>query len=912
VTSRGPQIVGRSAELEQIERFLLRVDQGPATLLIEGEAGLGKTTLWNHAVELAREQGVEVLLARPIETESGFAFAALADLIGNHLEDVGATLPPPQRRALRAALFIEDAAEPVEEQLACAAFLTALRQLAAERPVAVAVDDVQWLDRSSAAALKFAWRRLGDESISFLIALRTGSETAIVDTAPRLERLALPPLSIGSLQRLIHDRSHMTMPRRVLRRIAEVSGGNPFFAIELANAIARRGGRLPVDGEVPIPDDLRELLTERLRAFPADTFDILVATAVASEPPLQLLEHLVGVAWKRLLPTIDEGVLKLDGNRIRFTHPLLAAAVMSRSDPQRRRELHRMLAYTVTDPEDRARHLANAITDPDADIARELEVAAARARARGAPEAASNLFRRSAALTPPGAADVAARRIVAAAVALDEAGDGGTAQGMLRELLETLPSAPERAEALTALGTMAEDPSPLREALREAAGDARLRARALLGLFEWIDVSDGPAAAVPLAEEAIELARSAGDDATHAIGTAMLGHASALLGRDDALEILERARAIEGERRLVSRWRAPDHWIGVTLMWRDDPEGARLLLTRSLRDALDYGDETSANGLCFHLAQLETRAGRAQSALEFGRTAHDLTRATNRPQSIAIGAYALGLAESWFGDVATGEELVRQALAVFEARDDRFFTIHARSALGAAAISRNDTSAAAAALEGVRELRRRLGVREPGIFPFDADEIEAMVGCGKLDEAEALAAGLLAEGRGFGRPRMLATGFRSLALIRTAQGELDEAGAALAEALVWHERLPAPLEHARTMLSLGRVERRRRRRGEARAILTEAIGVFARCGAHTWRARAEDELARIGGRTPSGRELTEAERRVADLVAAGHTNKEVAASLYLSVHTVEKTLTRVYTKLGVRSRTELSRRLTAG
>jgi DNA-binding CsgD family transcriptional regulator len=358
----------------------------------------------------------------------------------------------------------------------------------------------------------------------------------------------------------------------------------------------------------------------------------------------------------------------------------------------------------------------------------------------------------------------------------------------------------------------------------------------------------------------------------------------------------------------TSPWLAPTHWLGVRLMWEDRLEEARALLEAEHTRAAAEGDLASRASLSFHLAQLETRAGSARRAREHAEQGFELSAPSGPEQSSAISVYALALVEAVFGDADRARACAAEALAVFERLHDRFFTIHTRSALALLELSLGDHRAAAEALAPVRRLRAETGVEEPGIFPFDADEIEALLGSARLEEAQALTKELLARSREFGRPRLLATGLRCNGLVLATQGKLSEAITELERALVEHERLPAPLERARTLLALGAVQRRARRKRDARISLEDAATICHEVGADRWADLARAELDRIGGRRPTASELTPAEHRVAALVAEGMTNRQAAAALFLSVNTVETTLRRVYRKLGVRSRAELARR----
>jgi DNA-binding CsgD family transcriptional regulator len=228
------------------------------------------------------------------------------------------------------------------------------------------------------------------------------------------------------------------------------------------------------------------------------------------------------------------------------------------------------------------------------------------------------------------------------------------------------------------------------------------------------------------------------------------------------------------------------------------------------------------------------------------------------------------------------------------------------SVLGFLELSSDRPSEAHRYLAKAVELKEAMGVREPAYFRIVPDEVEALVALGRLDEAEALLAPFEVSGRTLDRAWAMATGARCRALLFAARGDLPGASAAADEALLQHDRLPLPLELGRTLLVRGAVERRAKRKREARDTLTKALEVFDGLGASLWADKARAELARIGGRAPSSLALTPTEEKVAVLVAAGSTNREVADALFVSVHTVEANLKRIYRKLGVRSRTELA------
>src|SRR4051812_42511890 len=333
------QLLGRDEELGRLGAFVDRVALGPEGLVVDGEAGIGKTELWRHTVAAARERGYAVLEARPSEAERELSFAGLSDLLVGLGDEIGA-LPAPQRRPLAVALLIEESGgSPPDARAIAIATLELLRRLASRAPLLVAVDDGQWLGPPGAAPLAFALRRLRTERVGALLACRGGDLKALeLDRFTAPERIDVGPLSLGAVRRLLGERLGVTFPRTTLRRLYERSGGNPFFALELGRALQDRGGALAPGDELPVPVDLARLVRERLASRPPETAEPLAAVAALAEPARRLVE-----ADGALDPAFAAGVLVLEGGRVRFAHPLLAAAAYEALPPGGRMALHRRL-----------------------------------------------------------------------------------------------------------------------------------------------------------------------------------------------------------------------------------------------------------------------------------------------------------------------------------------------------------------------------------------------------------------------------------------------------------------------------------------------------------------------------------------------------------------------------------------
>jgi hypothetical protein len=420
------EVVGREAELERIGGFL-DPGRGGLALLLEGVAGIGKTTLWRAGVELGREQHYRVLWCQPTASETAFSFAALGDLLSPVIEDLLPRLPPPQRAAIGAALALAEHDVPeVDERVVGLALLSSLRLLAVRDSVLVAVDDVQWLDPASAAVLWFAARRVQDERLKLLLSVRVQPGAAPLqverDLADRLLRVKVGPLTSSDLHRIVVARFSRPLPRPTLLRLHHTAGGNPFYALEIARFLLEEAEPLGLGDPLPVPPTMEELLRARITRLPRAARDALEAAALLSEPTLAALEG-TNSDPAGLDRAMAAGVIELIDDRIRFTHPLLAAAVISSMGPERRRRLHARLAELELDPEERARHLALATTGPDATVADALEEAAQQAVLRGAPASAAQLAELAAQRTPPDDREGRWRRMIEAGLRHATAGD---------------------------------------------------------------------------------------------------------------------------------------------------------------------------------------------------------------------------------------------------------------------------------------------------------------------------------------------------------------------------------------------------------------------------------------------------------------------------------------------------------
>jgi DNA-binding CsgD family transcriptional regulator/tetratricopeptide (TPR) repeat protein len=897
------EVVGRDEDLERISRFLHNVDALPGVLLLEGGAGIGKTTLWRAGLAAAEMAGFVVLRSSPSEAEKDLAFAAAADLLAPVADDALAQLPDVQRRALAGAVLLQSQEAAIDRRAVATAFLGAFRALSSTRLLLVGVDDVQWLDPESALLLSFATRRLTSETIAFLLARRSEEAAPQVELGEKVQRIEVAPLSLGELHRLIHQRLDMVLPRPLLRRIHNVSGGNPFFALELASAVANRRTN---GHDLALPTSLEPLIEARLQQLPHKTRNALAE--LAAMPDLASADPDPEV----LAPAVDAHVVRTKPTGLEFTHPLLRAAAYTQLTPGRRRTLHRQLADAAANVEEQAYHLARAVEEPDEAIAAVIEEGALCAKRRGAPAVAAELLDHAIRVTEDQERRV--QRSLRAAIWKGESGDMDGARAALEELLAKLASGPVRAEALAALADdvgveVGRGVALAQEGLAQPGIDFAIRARLLLVLSDTVFLQNDIRGSAEHAREALAVAERAGEDELLARAVSWNGQLASLTASGDPWSFFARAHRLEHRVRGLDPWRAAGHWHGVSLMWADRLSEARPLLEEQYERAGELGNETARSSLCFHLTQLECRAGDVARAGRYAREGHELATLSGNDQLVGILLNGRALVAAHVGDATMTRALAEEALAASADAGDVFFAVHHRVVLGFLEASLADCAAVWQQLDGLPRLLEEMGVGEPGVFPFQGDAVEALIALGEFDGAKRLIAGMEAQRDKLDRPRLGALAWRGRGLLHAAAGETAKATQAFTHALAEHERLELPLERARTLLAQGLALRRARQKRSTRAALEEAVGIFERLGARLWAERARSELARIGGRAPSRGELTPMERRVAELAADGKTNKEIAAVLYVTVRTVETHLTKIYEKLGIHTRTQLARRL---
>jgi DNA-binding NarL/FixJ family response regulator len=572
-----------------------------------------------------------------------------------------------------------------------------------------------------------------------------------------------------------------------------------------------------------------------------------------------------------------------------------------------RRELHAALGAAVGDPVLRARHRALAASVPDAGLAEEVAGAAARAAARGAIPDAAELAGQALRLTAAGASEYDGRLLALARYLID-AGEHPRATVLLTGRIGVLPAGPARAAAYLLLGEGADvsaEEEYLARAVADSAADPGLRAQALArrGVTLVAVRVERIAEAEQMVRQALATASSAGPDAER---RALVALAWARILRGRGIEdLLARSAAVPpGTASLYES--SVDRPAGVRLAFRGELARAREVFGGLLAAAEQRGEARSGLVILGQLCEVELRAGDAAAA---ARALDDWDQwAALEPEAAGFRARLQAALAALRGDSGQAAALAAEAISELDAHE--WNRLEALRAAGLAALLAREPERAVTSLAAVWEHTVREGVEDPGAFPVAGDLAEALAEIGRPGEAGEVTGRLRGLAAAQQHPWGLATADRSAAVVTLAAGYHEAAAAQLAQAAAAYRALGLGFDAARALLVLGRAQRRAKKRAAARESLETARSGFEALGCPGWARVAAAELDRISGRraAPAGG-LTPGERRVAELAASGLSNKQIAARLYLSVATVEVQLSRVYAKLGIRSRAQLARRL---
>ena len=897
--STAARFVGRERELAALEGCLAEVLHGhPRVAVVEGPAGIGKTTLVDRF--LAAAGGTRIVRGSGEQAERSLAYG-LVDQLLRAADAPRAVFASPHRSGDHVSIGLR--------------LLQAFGALEESEPVVVAVDDAHWVDAASLRALLFASRRLVAERILVVIAMRDDEGAHV---PPGLRRMAegaggcvirLGPLNVPELQRLAAAEG-IELPAASARRLHAHTSGNPLHALALLRELPGGAWQDP-RGALPVPRSFTEIVLGSLAACSAPTRRLVEAAAVlgrrsplalaarlaAIDEPFDALEQ--AVAARLLAP--DAGA---DEYEATFPHPLIETAVYRQIGAARRARLHAEAAALVEDAAVALRHRVAAAPGPDPELAGELAEFARREEGRAAW--ANVAWALAAAARLSESRSVREPRMLAAAEATLLAGDLEGASRLSERVSD--PANPPLRDCVLAflalLGPRPRDAEPLLErAWRECDPDAdpetAARVASTTALLRLMEMRGTETEAWSRRAIALTPAPSkVQDQLMTAIGVMLAGRMA---------EAEATARAMLAENPDASELLCGLGWV---LLARDNLAGATVELTRAAAAARRNGSFEQAALAHAHLCRAEYMAGRWDAALAQSEQSLALMAELPNLNVRPMVHWSATLIPAARGDSAATEEIGRLAALDAAGTLDRALVAGLVRALPAAA--RGDHATVIAALEPFAGADGETGdgIHEPGVWPWHDLYAEALVAAGRLDDAAAFLPAHERRARERGLGSALARLGRARGRLDAARGDIDAAVGAF-EAAIEHARLAGvPFEGARAELALGALLRRQGRRREAADRLRAAHTALTDLGATPYLARCDRELSACGltpmkRSRPDPTRLTPQERSVADLVASGMTNREVAAELLVSVKTVEVHLTRIYAKLGITSRGQL-------
>lgn len=906
------QLVGRDRDVGRIASFVEHASREGGALLVSGDAGVGKTALLAVAAHYAEIAGAVPLWATGAEFEADLSFAGLNQLLHPLFESIDG-LRPAHAEALSVSLGLADG--PRSDQLVASnAALELLTRAASDRPVLVIVDDMPWIDRASAAVLAFVARRTPGTRVGFLAALRTGSETFF-------ERAGLPehrlePLDAAASAALLDER-FPALTGRVRQRLLADAGGNPLALLELPATLARaqHGATGPPPAVLPLSHRVQSVFAARVTSLPAATRQLLLLAALDGTGDLHLLANAASAAQSALtdlVPAERAQLAHIDHptRRFSFRHPLIRSAVVELATSDQRRAAHELLASCrAGDPARRAWHLAEAATGPDEEVAALLQAVAHADLRRGDSVGAITELLRAADLSPAGS-DRAERLAEAAYL-------GASVTGDVRSVPELLGAA------------RVADP-----------GGGGALAGAVAGAYQLLNGHGDVDAAHRLLCGAVEaLPDSAFDVHNQQLVEALYNLLLICFfgGRPELWAPLEAAI-----RRLEPR--PPELLTILAETFSDPARTARPALDR-LDGAIDrLPEETSPARIvrigiaAAYLDRLPRCRGPLWRAVEHGREGGAITSAIE-------SLFLLGNAAFWTGEWDELDVVTEEGLALCDTHGYRLLAWPGQflRALAAAARGDEDTTRAAtnqmtawAAPRGARSVlmygwharalaangrgdyaeayRQAAQISAPGTLAPNVphalwailDLVEAAVHTGRYDDAAAHVAAARAANIDAlsSRLELVLHGAAAMATTTPDQARLFDDALAVTGAERW------PFDLARVELAHGEQLRRRKEVTAARAHLTAAHDTFQRLGAHPWAQRAASELRATGltirRQHPGGPiSLSPQQLEIAQLAAAGLSNKEIGERLFLSHRTVGSHLYQIFPTLGITSRAAL-------
>ncbi|CAN5151038.1 LuxR family transcriptional regulator [soil metagenome] len=905
-------LIGRDAERQVIARLVsaARVGHSSALVLV-GEAGVGKTTLLEHAVELADD--MRVLQAAGSEPERDVAFAGLLQLLRPVLDGL-AMIPAPQVEALAVALALREGR--VGGRFAVgAATLTLLSRVAEESPLLLVIDDAHALDRSSAEALAFVGRRLLADKIGLLICSRPDADSPLLDTD--LPRLRLEGLSLAAVTELMTTQASAVVAPELAERLHRATAGNPLAVVELAGEMDMLE-RLPPQTPLPVPEAVHRAFSRRIADLDQPVQTVLLLAAIAdgdlgvvtrAAPGLQVEVADLGQAEEAQVVQILPG-------RVEFRHPLMRASVYADAAPALRRRAHRAVAESLpeVDLERRAWNLCHATVGVDDQVAAGIDLVGRRALARSAHAVAATALERAALLSSADADR--AQRFLAAGEAAWLAGQVTRAQSLLAQAVHLAAEPHIRAEIEGLQGNIALRAGSLEEArtvLLQAAeqlvevdpdGAAMLLADTVTACYYLADA----ATALQVTTRLDELIDRCCTDEARIRATLTGGTAQVLAGTGGS----DRIRVAVDELLALPKWtddqRRPGWMVLGPLFLRESDTG-REIVRHAVEELREHCALVTLPNLLSYTARDEASTDRWASALTGYEEGIALARESGQTTDLTLCLAGLAWLQARTGSEEACRRSAAETIQLAEHHHIHMGRAWATFALGELELAHGRPAKALEQFEALGRLLEDIGCMDVDLMP-GAEHAEALHHLGRTTEAAEVARGYHARAVAKGQPWAMARAQRALAIA----DEEPSRWAHFDAALELHHASPDVYEEGRTQLAYGAALRRDRQRVAARPVLRSALATFERLGARPWADIAARELAATGERPHRRGEneldlLTPQELQIARLLGSGRTTRQAAAAMFLSPKTVEYHLRHVYTKLGISSRAELASHL---
>lgn len=899
-------LVGRDAEIQRVQQLIggARVAHS-GVLVVVGEAGAGKTALLDHIARTSDE--VRVLRADVGFSERDVGFAGLHQVLLPLLDQID-RLPGPQSSALSVALALRSG--PAVTRFAVgAAALGLLTRCARDKPALIIVDSADLLDQPSADALVFVCRRLMADPIAVLFASRPGPDVPILEAG--FARLPLPGLPLSKVAALLTELTGTQVPTTLATLVHRATAGNPLAVTELAGCLDDLAALAPVS-PVEVPDRVMGHYARRITGLEQATREALLIAAIAGPDPavLDRALHNVGSHVDFLTRAEDAGLVKLQPTGIEFVHPLARSSAYSVASPPQRRAAHQAVAdaQPESDPDRRAWHRSEATVGVDDDVGDAMAGAGRRAVNRGAYAVAASAYERAAMLSS---------REPLRGARLCDAGEAAWFAGQIsraRTLLKRAAAASSNHAKIDAVrgnlelrsGSLDRAAELFRGAANDLTpGDPDAAAMLLADLINTCFLLGDTADALAAARQLEHLLASTQSRYAAVRGRMTVGIAHVIAGTGGVDHIRSAVEELESGPWWSDDLRRPGWMVLGTLFLRESVTGRKLVdrVVQHQRDRCALG---ALPGLLFLIARDDAGTDRWEAALSGYQESVALARESQQSTDLAMSLAGRAWLLARTGHGSRCREDAAEATALADRHHIHLARAWALAAEGDLELGLGRPDTALSHFNKLSQYLDEIGLLDVDMSP-GPEIVEALLRLGRPDDAANIASGYLAAARHKGQPWALARAIRAQAMVAAD----EDADTLYVQALRLHSSTSDVFEDARTRLARGARLRRGRHRAAARPELQEALSTFERLGSWPWAEQAATELAAAGSR-PQRRgdepldRLTFQELQIARLLGSGRTTREAAAALFLSAKTVEYHLRHVYSKLGIRSRSELA------